>query len=116
MIGYILLDMHICLFLYRTILSLLHTLLQHINIFFLYAFPGYSVWHRRPHYMEKANATTGKGHSFGSFHKEGITVLSVNEYTPFEKYHFKQYLNEQKTISKTLNIYKFNITSVKLIT
>ncbi len=24
------------------------------------------------------------------------TVLSVNEYTPFEKYNFKQYLNEHK--------------------
>ena len=24
------------------------------------------------------------------------TVLSVNEYTPFEKYHFKQYLSEHK--------------------
>ena len=24
------------------------------------------------------------------------TVLSVNEYTSFEKYHFKQYLNEHK--------------------
>ena len=43
--------------------------------FFLYAFPGYSVRHRRSHNMEKANATTGKGHSFGSFHKEGITLL-----------------------------------------
>lgn len=69
--------MHICLLLYGTVLSLLHTLLQHINIFFLYAFPGYSVWHRRPHNMEKANVTTGKGHSFGSFHKEGITLLFV---------------------------------------
>ena len=24
------------------------------------------------------------------------TVLSVNEYTPFKKYHFKQHLNEHK--------------------
>ncbi len=31
------------------------------------------------------------------------TVLSVNEYTPFEKYNFKQYLNEhKKNISKML--------------
>ena len=25
-----------------------------------------------------------------------VTVLSINEYTPFEKYHIKQYLNEHK--------------------
>ncbi len=42
------------------------------------------------------------------------TVLSVNEYTPFEKYNFKQYLNEHKkhfqNVDKTKT--KFNITSV----
>ncbi len=27
-------------------------------------------------------------------------VLSVNEYTPFEKYNFKQYLNEHKNFPK----------------
>ncbi len=35
-------------------------------------------------------------------HTRLYTVLSVNEYTPFEKYNFKQYLNEHKTISKML--------------
>ena len=27
---------------------------------------------------------------------DSCSVLSINEYTPFEKYHFKQYLNEHK--------------------
>ncbi len=38
------------------------------------------------------------------------TVLSINEYTPFEKYNFKQYLNELhfQNVDKT----KFNITFV----
>ncbi len=42
--------------------------------------------------------------------KNIYTVLSVNEYTPFEKYNFKQYLNENhfQNVDKT----KFNITSV----
>ncbi len=40
------------------------------------------------------------------------TVLSVNEYTPFEKYNFKQYLNEHKNIFQNVDKTKFNITSV----
>ncbi len=40
------------------------------------------------------------------------TVLSVNEYTPFEKYNFKQYLNEQKFFFQNFDKTKFNITSV----
>ncbi len=46
------------------------------------------------------------------------TVLSVNEYTPFEKYNFKLYLNVFKKISQHKNHFqnvdktKFNITSV----
>ncbi len=40
------------------------------------------------------------------------TVLSVNEYTPFEKYNFKQYLNEHKTHFQNVDKTKFNITSV----
>ena len=47
--------------------------------------------------------------------KVRITVLSVNEYTPFEKYHFKQYVNEHRTNFQNVE-YKFNIISVKLIT
>ena len=38
-----------------------------------------------------------------------VTVLIVNEYTPFEKYHFKQYLNEHK--NNFQNVDTFNITS-----
>ncbi len=40
------------------------------------------------------------------------TVLSVNEYTPFEKYNFKQYLNEYKNHFQNVDKTKFNITSV----
>ncbi len=40
------------------------------------------------------------------------TVLSVNEYTPFEKYNFKQYFNEHKNIFQNVNKTKFYITSV----
>ncbi len=40
------------------------------------------------------------------------TVLSVNEYTPFEKLHFKQYLNEHKNIFQNVDQTKFYITSV----
>ncbi len=40
------------------------------------------------------------------------TVLSVNEYTPFEKYNFKQYLNEHKTHFQNVDKTKFYITSV----
>ncbi len=40
------------------------------------------------------------------------TVLSVNEYTPFEKYNFKQYLNEHKKHFQNVDKTKFNITSV----
>ncbi len=41
------------------------------------------------------------------------TVLSVNEYTPFEKYNFQQYLNEHKKIYfQNVDKTKFNITSV----
>ncbi len=40
------------------------------------------------------------------------TVLSVNEYTPFEKYNFKQYLNEHKNHFQNVDKTKFNITSV----
>ncbi len=40
------------------------------------------------------------------------TVLSVNEYTPFEKYNFKQYLNENKNHFQNVDKTKFNITSV----
>ncbi len=40
------------------------------------------------------------------------TVLSVNEYTPFEKLHFKQYLNEHKNFFQNFDKTKFNITSV----
>ncbi len=39
-------------------------------------------------------------------------VLSVNEYTPFEKSHFKQYLNEHKNIFQNVDKTKFYITSV----
>ncbi len=39
------------------------------------------------------------------------TVLSVNEYTPFEK-HFKQYLNEHKNIFQNVDKTEFYITSV----
>ncbi len=39
-------------------------------------------------------------------------VLSVNEYTPFEKYNFKQYLNEHKNHFQNVDKTKFNITSV----
>ncbi len=38
-------------------------------------------------------------------------VLSVNEYTPFEKYNFKQYLNEHKKHFQNVDKTKFNITS-----
>ncbi len=38
-------------------------------------------------------------------------VFSVNEYTPFEKYNFKQYLNEHK-LFQNVDKTKFNITSV----
>ncbi len=41
-----------------------------------------------------------------------ITVLSVNEYTPFEKYNFKQYLNEHKNHFQNVDKTKFNVTSV----
>ncbi len=40
------------------------------------------------------------------------TVLSVKEYTPFEKYNFKQYLNEHKKHFQNVDKTKFNITSV----
>ncbi len=40
------------------------------------------------------------------------TVLSINEYTPFEKYNFKQYLNEHKNHFQNVDKTKFNITSV----
>ncbi len=40
------------------------------------------------------------------------TVLSVNEYTPFEKSNFKQYLNEHKNHFQNVDKIKFNITSV----
>ncbi len=40
------------------------------------------------------------------------TVLSVNEYTPFEKLNFKQYLNEHKNIFQNVDKSKFYITSV----
>ncbi len=40
------------------------------------------------------------------------TVLSLNEYTPFEKSHFKQYLNEHKNIFQNVDKTKFYITSV----
>ncbi len=40
------------------------------------------------------------------------TVFSVNEYTPFEKYNFKQYLNEHKNHFQNVDKTKFNITSV----
>ncbi len=40
------------------------------------------------------------------------TVLSVNEYTPFEKYNFKQYLNEHKNHFQNVDNTKINITSV----
>ncbi len=40
------------------------------------------------------------------------TVLSVNEYTPFEKYNFKQYLNEHKKHFQNVDKTKFNIISV----
>ncbi len=40
------------------------------------------------------------------------TVLSVNEYTPFEKYNFKQYLNEHKKHFQNVDKTKFNITTV----
>ncbi len=40
------------------------------------------------------------------------TVLSVNEYTPFEKYNFKQYLNEHKKHFQNVDKTKFNTTSV----
>ncbi len=44
--------------------------------------------------------------------KKTNTVLSVNEYTPFEKLHFKQYLNEHKNHFQNVDKTKFNITSV----
>ncbi len=40
------------------------------------------------------------------------TVLSVNEYTPFEEYNFKQYLNEHKNHFQNVDKTKFNITFV----
>ncbi len=40
------------------------------------------------------------------------SVLSVNEYTPFEKYNFKQYLNEHKIFFQNVDKTKFYITSV----
>ncbi len=40
------------------------------------------------------------------------TVLSVNEYTPLEKYNFKQYLNEHKNHFQNVDKTKFNITFV----
>ncbi len=40
------------------------------------------------------------------------TVLSLNEYTPFEKLNFKQYLNEHKNHFQNVDKTKFNITSV----
>ncbi len=40
------------------------------------------------------------------------TVLSVNEYTPFEKYNFKQFLNEHKNIFQNVDKTKLYITSV----
>ncbi len=41
-----------------------------------------------------------------------LTVLSVNEYTPFEKYNLKQYLTEHKKHFQNVDKTKFNITSV----
>ncbi len=38
-------------------------------------------------------------------------MLSVNEYTPFEKYN-KQYLNEHKNHFQNVDKTKFNIASV----
>ncbi len=47
------------------------------------------------------------------FHiSHAFTVLSVNEYTPFEKYNFKQYLNKHKNIVQNVDKTKFYITSV----
>ncbi len=40
------------------------------------------------------------------------SVLNVNEYTPFEKYNFKQYLNEHKNFFQNVDKTKFYITSV----
>ncbi len=40
------------------------------------------------------------------------TVLNINEYTPFEKNIFKQYLNEHKNHFQNVDKTKFNITSV----
>ncbi len=40
------------------------------------------------------------------------TVLIVNEYTPFKKYNFKQYLNEHKNYFQNVDKTKFNITYV----
>ncbi len=49
---------------------------------------------------------------FVCMHVYVCTVLSVNEYTPFEKLHFKQYLNEHKNHFQNVDKTKFNITSV----
>ncbi len=35
-------------------------------------------------------------------------VLSINVFTPFEKYNFKQYLNEHKKHFQNVNKTKFN--------
>ncbi len=53
------------------------------------------------------------GHYDMSYDKSYLnTVLSVNEYTPFEKYNFKQYLNEHKNHFQNVDKTKFNLTSV----
>ena len=40
------------------------------------------------------------------------TVLSINRYTPFEKYYFKQYLNAHKNNFQNVDNTKFYMTSV----
>ena len=40
------------------------------------------------------------------------TALSINEYTPFEKYHFKQYLNKHKNNKTNNNNNNYNYWSI----
>lgn len=54
-----------------------HTVLLQMNIIFLHVFLGHSVRHCRPHNMEKAHASAGKGHGFGSSYEVVIVLIRM---------------------------------------
>ncbi len=80
------------------------------------------LWKKSSADLEEQKHSAERHHGFWThlFYKQAFingtrkshTVLSVNEYTPFEKYHFKQYLNEHKNHFQNVDKTKFNITSV----